>query len=128
MCKRYQALQCLLKHIYTSRASSQHANHESARRFDVFSSLSSVINTVKICNTDLQNPEHLKHRPIVASCNSPTQCLSALLEKLLTPIAQTAKTYIKDNWHFLRYISTTLQYDKITLFSVDLTSLYQYHQ
>ena len=70
------------------------------------------------------SPQDLKGRPIVAGCNAPTQRLSSLLEKLLNPIVHKIKTYIKDDWHFLRTLPEYLNYKETTLYSVDITSLY----
>lgn len=87
-----------------------------------------IIEIVKKSNSDYIEfetpPDDFKGRPIVAGVNSPTQRLSALLEKLLTPIAQTAQTYIKDDWHFLKSLPKELNFDNITLYSVDIASLY----
>ena len=86
-----------------------------------------IINKLNDCENDYietSSPNDLKSRPIVAGCNSPTQRLSALLEKLLTPISQIVTTYIKDDWHFIRQIPDTLNYKEISLYSVDITSLY----
>ena len=49
--------------------------------------------------------------------------LSELLEKLLTPIVKTLKSYIKDDWDFLRKLPSTNDYD-CKLFSCDMVSLY----
>lgn len=87
----------------------------------------SIINKVKSSTEDyieLQPPQDLKGRPIVGGCEAPTQRLSALIEKLLSPIATKVKTYIKDDWHFLRLLPATLDYNATTLYSVDISSLY----
>ena len=88
---------------------------------------STITNKVKESNSDyieLPPPDDLKARPIVAGCNAPTQRLSALLEKLLQPISQKVKTYIKDDWHFLRNVPQNLCFNDVTLYSVDISSLY----
>ena len=51
---------------------------------------------------NMQPPEDLKGRPIVGGPNSPTQGISGLLEKILTPIVSCLKTYVKDDWDFIR--------------------------
>ena len=51
---------------------------------------------------NMQPPEDLKGRPIVGGPNSPTQGISALLEKILTPIVSRLKTYVKDDRDFIR--------------------------
>ena len=86
-----------------------------------------LIEKVKTSNTDyieLKNPEDLSSRPIVSSCNSPTSHLSCLIEKLLKPIVPQLTTYIKDDWHFLRILPKNLPFNEITMYSVDITSLY----
>ena len=49
----------------------------------------------------MQPQEDLKGTPI-GGANSPTQGISGLLEDILTPIASCLKTYIKDDWDFIR--------------------------
>ena len=46
---------------------------------------------------NMQPPEDLKGRPTVGGPNSPTQGISGLSEKILTPIVSCLKTYIKDD-------------------------------
>ena len=45
-----------------------------------------------IC-ANMQPPDDLKGIPIVGGPNSPTQGISGLLEKILTPIVSSLKTY-----------------------------------
>ena len=73
---------------------------------------------------EVYSPNDLKGRPIVAGCKAPTQRLSALIEKILAPIARKVKTYVKDDWHFLRLLPTDLSYKETILYSVDISSLY----
>ena len=68
-------------------------------------------------------PNILKGRPIIAGPNSPTQRLSSLLEKILTPIVPKLKTYIKDDWDFLRKLPQNLE-PHFTLLTCDIISLY----
>ena len=55
----------------------------------------------------MQSPGDLKGRPIVGGPNSPTQGISGLLEKILSPTVSCLKTYIKDerilleNYHLM---------------------------
>ena len=42
----------------------------------------------------------------------------------MKPLVPHVRTYVKDDWHFLRLIPTDLKYENVTLFSVDITSLY----
>ena len=73
---------------------------------------------------EIETPHDLKGRPIVAGCNSPTSRLSTLLDKILSPIATKVKTYVKDDWHFLRLIPQDIKFSETTLYSVDISSLY----
>ena len=68
-------------------------------------------------------PNDLKGRPIVAGPNSPTQALSSLIKKMLKPIVPCLTTYVKDDWHFMKQLPTTLNYEA-TLYSCDIESLY----
>ena len=67
-------------------------------------------------------PNDLKGRPTVAGRNSPAQALSSLIEKILKPIVPCLTTYVKDDWHFIKQLPTTLNYEA-TLYSCDTESL-----
>ena len=87
----------------------------------------SIADIVKINNNDyieLLRPTDLKSRPIVAGCVSPTQRLSTFINILLSPIVPHLTTYIKDDWHFLKQLPHTMDFNNTTLYSVDITSLY----
>ena len=71
----------------------------------------------------LVDPPDLKGRPIVAAWSASTLPLSELLEKILKPIVLTQKSYIKDDWDFLRQLPHTTD-ESSNLFSCDVTSLY----
>ena len=71
----------------------------------------------------MQPPEDLKGRPIVGGPNSPTQGISGLLEKILTPIVPCLKTYIKDDWDFIRKLPSHVDYPCV-LASRDVASLH----
>ena len=73
---------------------------------------------------EINSPIDLKGRPIIAGCSSPTHRLSDLLDKLLSPIAKKVQTYVKDDWDFLHRLPNHLEYEKVTMYSVDITSLY----
>ena len=85
-----------------------------------------IISKMKEANKEyikMEVPPDLKARPIVAGPNSPTQRLSELMEKLLTPLVCHLKSFIKDDWDFLRKLPRTLEYD-CHLYSCDIVSLY----
>ena len=73
-----------------------------------------IINVLKL--------NDLKGR-LVAGPNSPTQALSSLIKKMLKPIVPCLTTYVKDDWHFIKQLPTTLNYEA-TLYSCDIESLY----
>ncbi|XP_054290772.1 uncharacterized protein LOC129005789 [Macrosteles quadrilineatus] len=65
-------------------------------------------------------------RPIVASCNSITERISAYLDSHLQPVVKELPSHVKDTNHFLdrlQMIPTPLPPDAI-LVTVDVTSLY----
>ena len=72
---------------------------------------------------NMQLPEDLKGRPIVGGPNSPTQGISGLVEKILTPIVSCLKTYMKDDWDFIRKLPPHVDYPCV-LARCDVVSLY----
>ena len=72
---------------------------------------------------EISPSEDLKGRPIIAGPVSPTQRLSKFLDTLLKPIVTTLKTYIKDDWDFIRKLSKEFESNS-SLFSYDVVSLY----
>ncbi len=62
-------------------------------------------------------------RPIIAGPESPTQRLSELLEKILSPLVPFVKSFIKDDWGFLRKLPQEIDFD-CDIYSVDIVSLY----
>ena len=65
----------------------------------------------------------MKGRPIVGGPNFPSQGISGLLEKILTPIVSCLKTYIKYDWDFIRKLLSHADYPCV-LASCDVLSLY----
>ena len=63
-------------------------------------------------------------RPIVSGCDGPTEKLSPFVDKLLQPIAQQQKSYLKDTTDFINYIGNTKVPADVILVSMDVTSLY----
>ena len=66
-------------------------------------------------------PNDLKGRPVVAGTEAPTQHLSELLEKILSPLVVNLESYIKDDWDFLRKFPRQLEPD-CQLYSCDVVS------
>ena len=65
----------------------------------------------------------LKGRPIVAGTHSPTRNLGDLIGKILSPIVISQKTYIKDDWDYIKKLPRKINYDS-NLFGCDISSLY----
>ena len=65
----------------------------------------------------------MKGRPIARGPNSATQDINGLSEKILTPIVSCLKTYIKDDWYFIRNLLSHVDYPSV-LPSCDIVSLY----
>ena len=63
-------------------------------------------------------------RPIISGCEGPTERLSSFVDKLLQPIAQSQKSYLKDTTHFINFIEKTKVPPNTILVSMDVTSLY----
>ena len=55
--------------------------------------------------------------------NSPTQKLSSLLEKILTPLLPKLKSYIKDEWDILKKLPRNFD-PNFTLLTCDIFSLH----
>lgn len=63
-------------------------------------------------------------RPIISGCEGPTERLSFFVDKLLQPIAQKQKSYLKDTTDFINFIEKTKVSQNTILVSMDVTSLY----
>ena len=85
-----------------------------------------IIEAVKESNCDyihIPTPPDLKGRPIVAGPASPTQRLSEMLEKILSPLVVHIQSYIKDDLDFVRKLPRTIDFD-CELYACDIVSLY----
>ena len=71
----------------------------------------------------MEIPPDLKGRPIIGGPRSPTQHLSEFLEKILSPLVAQQKSYVKDDWDFLRKFPSELD-PTHKLYSSDIVSLY----
>ena len=60
----------------------------------------------------------------VSGCDGPTEKLSSFVDKLLQPIAQQQKSYLKDTTDFVNFIENTKVPAEVILVSMDVTSLY----
>ena len=63
-------------------------------------------------------------RPIISGVSGPTERLSAFADKLLQPIAQQQKSYLKDTTDFINFMEGTRVPQNTILVSMDVTSLY----
>ena len=64
-----------------------------------------IINEIDQQNSEyihMDMPSSLKGRPINGGTKAVTQGASMLLEKILNPLVSNLKSYIKDEWDFLR--------------------------
>ena len=86
-------------------------------------SIISAINTQDSVLINLQDPQDLKGRPIVACCSSPIKNLGKLIEKILKPLVKTQNTFVLDDWDFLRKLPRKLNYN-CDLYAWDIVSLY----
>ena len=71
----------------------------------------------------MKPPNSLKGCPIIAGPNSPTQRLSSLLAKILTPLVPKLKSYTKDDWDFLKTLPINLD-PNFAFLMCDIVSLY----
>ena len=81
------------------------------------------IETATSSYIQMKMPEHLASRPIIAGPKAPTQHLSELLDILLSPLVMYLKSYIKDDWDFLRKLPRKIP-DDCDIYTCDITSLY----
>ena len=72
---------------------------------------------------NIQDPEDLKFRPIVAGPICPTSRLSNLLDILLRPFIKYVKSYVRDDLDFLNHLPENIG-DEMCLITMDITSLY----
>ena len=63
-------------------------------------------------------------RPIISGCEGPTERLSFFVDKLLQPIVQQQRSYLKDTTDFINFIEKTKVSQNTILVSMDVTSLY----
>ena len=85
----------------------------------------SITDKISSCHSDclkLEAPPDLKGRPIVGGPQSPTQHLSEFLEKLLSPLVPHLKSFVKDDWDYLRKLPRYID-PSYKLFSCDIVSL-----
>ena len=63
-------------------------------------------------------------RPIISGCDGPTERISAFVDKLLQPVAQSQKSYIKDATDFINFIESKKFQTNTLLVTMDVTSLH----
>ena len=59
-------------------------------------------------------------RPIISGCDGPTEKLSFFVDKILQPIAQKQKSYLKDTTDFVNFIERTKLPKEVILVSTDV--------
>ena len=62
-------------------------------------------------------------RPIISGCEGPTERISSFVDRLLQPIAQRQKSYIKDSTDFINFVERTKIHQDTILVSMDVVSL-----
>ena len=68
-------------------------------------------------------PEDLTFRPIVGGPSAPTQRLSHLLDILLKPLCSGVKSYVRDDFDFLRHLPERVE-NNSKLVTLDVINLY----
>ena len=72
---------------------------------------------------EMKMPESLKSRPICGGPKAVTQGASKLLDKILAPLVPHMKSYIKDEWDFVRNLPKAVE-GNFKLLSCDIVALY----
>ena len=78
---------------------------------------------IALSTDDYIEPEDLKTRPIISAPESPIERLRCLIENLLKPIVPCLTTYMKDDWDFLPFLPSSLNFDSI-FYSCGIESLH----
>ena len=85
-----------------------------------------ITDKIKVEHTDyikMELPKSLKTRPICGAPQGVTQGASRLLSRILTPLVCEMKSYIQDEWSFVRRFPNKVS-SKVKLLSCDIVSLY----
>ena len=72
---------------------------------------------------EMKMPKTLKSRPICGGPRAVTQGASKLLDKILSPLVPEMKSYIRDEWDFVRRFPKKIN-GNYKLFSCDIVALY----
>ena len=75
------------------------------------------------CVCTVLEPEDLTFRPILASTNCPTNRLSSLVDKILSPYIIYVKAYVKDTSDILKKLPKQLSEDEMSM-TMDIKSQY----
>ena len=65
-------------------------------------------------------------RPIISGCEGPTERISSFVDRLLQPIAQRQKSYIKDSIDFINFVERTKIHQDTILVSGCRELVYKY--
>ena len=71
----------------------------------------------------MEPPPDLKGRPIISGQNSPSSHLSKLIQKIISPTVTFLKSFIKDDWDFIRKLPKKFDFP-CKLYSCNIKSLY----
>ena len=108
---------------YMTNFSWTHSNFYILPKIHKNSTVIDKVNNTNSTYLQMDAPQDLKGRPIIAGSNSPTSRLSELLEKLLTPLVPQLRSYVKDDIDMLGKLPQKLECD-CDLYSFDVVSLY----
>ena len=75
-------------------------------------------------NRTLYAPQNITSWRRNAGNDGPTERISAFVDNILQPIAQSQKSYLKDTTDFINFIERTTLPESAFLVSLDVTSLY----
>ena len=89
-----------------------HKNHEITKLME-----SNPVDYLKI-----KDPPEIPSRPIIAGPSSPTHRLSKVLDIILRPLTEKAKSYVRDDIEFLSHLPKTIDFE--SAFVTLVTSLY----
>ena len=85
-----------------------------------------ILSKIKECQSEyikMKFPTSLKSRPICGGPQAVTQGASKLLEKILSPLVKYQRSYVKDEWSFVRKFPHFVNRN-CNLISCDIISLY----
>ena len=71
-----------------------------------------------------EDPTIMKVRPVISSCDGPTDCVSWLLTKIIAPVLEHVPSHLKNTGELLNALRNLNVDDKFKFESFDIESLY----